>query len=123
MVAVEEEVIKDKIWSSGPTHCERGAFVQGADWAYEWCRATMDIMAQHVDCVKEKYPNIDSERRQYKYKCQKQQAIIDRLKEALEFYKDLPMSEQDQLWTQELADKCIDVAKQALSDAERMSDE
>jgi len=38
----------------------------------------------------------------------------ERLREALEFYRDLPLSEQDQLWTQELADKCIDIAKQAL---------
>lgn len=37
-----------------------------------------------------------------------------KLKEALEFYKQLPMAEQDQYWTQELAQKCIDVAKEAL---------
>lgn len=34
--------------------------------------------------------------------------------ECLEFYKNLPMSEQDQLWTQKLADECISNAKETL---------
>jgi hypothetical protein len=46
--------------------------------------------------------------------------VIEVMREALEFYKDLPMSKQDQLWTQELADKCIRVAHQALEQAEKL---
>ena len=33
---------------------------------------------------------------------------------ALKFYKGLPLSQEDQKWTQELADQCIDVATEAL---------
>jgi hypothetical protein len=49
--------------------------------------------------------------------------VIGIMTEALEFYKDLPMSKQDQLWTQELADKCIRVAHQALEQAEKLNQE
>lgn len=45
-----------------------------------------------------------------------EQEKVRKLTEALEWYKDLPMSEHDQLWTQDLADRCIDVAKQALKE-------
>jgi hypothetical protein len=68
-------------------HGMQRGFVYGADWAYGWCLGKYDPLKPLQDLSKEEWRQcaVFHTEQEFKYnqKCQKQQTIIDRLKEAL----------------------------------------
>lgn len=120
-----EEIVQKEKWdtrqginyivdSPGPGYEKHIYFKHGADWAYEWC--------QEHQVNKPLIDDLDKQRIKIttlKLQLDQQAKIIERFKEALEFYKDVTSVIDNQILIQDIPN----TAEQALADVEEMENE